>query len=334
MTECNEQLVLFHVGRREVTAAFDGGSVTSDAGVLLLSQMDRRERLTATMAEALSDRRQPGKVRHAIRDLLAQRIYQIACGWEDATDSNTLRYDPGLQTVLQRVAGMPESVLASQPTLSRLEEKIRPEELEALGDWLLERYVEWLRGQGPQAWRRIILDVDSTDDPTHGAQQMTMFQSLFASRYAIRLGRVLAQTWRPSWRARLLRLWGGAPGTDVIRFRSVVTGSVSISASLARERLTAAPTAFVVAGSPSSRPSRSVSSRGIARRGRRSRLHSTFLLPIPHWPATSQNAEGLAFQRGAALPVRTGISFTRGDPRTAPRRPPRPGPRGRACRAA
>ena len=68
MTEGNEQLVLFHVGRREVTAAFDGGSVTTDAGVLLLSQMDRLERLTATMAEALSDRRQPGKVRHAIRD--------------------------------------------------------------------------------------------------------------------------------------------------------------------------------------------------------------------------------------------------------------------------
>ena len=179
MTECNEQLVLFHVGRREVTAAFDGGSVTSDAGVLLLSQMDRRERLTVTMAEALSDRRQPGKVRHGIRDLLAQRVYQIACGWEDVTDSNALRYDPGLQTALQRVAGRPESVLASQPTLSRIEERVRPEELEALDDWLLERYVAWLRGQGPRAWRRIILDVDSTDDPTHGAQQMTMFHGFY-----------------------------------------------------------------------------------------------------------------------------------------------------------
>lgn len=179
MTECNEQEVLFHLGRREVTAAFDGGSVTSDAGVLVLSQLDRRERLTATMAEALTERRQPGKVRHTIEDLLAQRVYQIACGWEDVIDANSLRYDPGMQTALRRVPGREEALLASQPTLSRLEERIRPEELEALADWLLERYVAWLRGQGPKAWSRIILDVDSTDDPTHGAQQMTMFHGFY-----------------------------------------------------------------------------------------------------------------------------------------------------------
>jgi hypothetical protein len=173
-----------------VTAAFDGGSVTSDAGVLVLSQLDRRERLTGTMAEALEDRRQPGKVRHTTEDLLAQRVYQIACGWEDATDANALRYDPGMQTALRRVPGREEAVRASQPTLSRLEERIRPEELEALADWLLERYVAWLRGQGPKAWSRIILDVDSTDDPTHGAQQMTMFHG-FYDQWMIRASRLL-----------------------------------------------------------------------------------------------------------------------------------------------
>lgn len=179
MTECNEQAVLFHLGRREVTAAFDAGSVTSDAGVVLVAQIDQRDRVTASMAEAMSDPRQAGKVRHEVRDLLAQRIYQIACGWEDVTDSNTLRHDPGLQTALRRVAGEPGAVLASQPTLSRLEERIQPEELAALADWLLSQYVQWLRRQGPQAWRRIILDVDSTDDPTHGAQQMTMFHGFY-----------------------------------------------------------------------------------------------------------------------------------------------------------
>lgn len=179
MTECNEQTVLFHLGRREVTAAFDGGSVTSDAGVVLVSLIDRRDRVSASMADALSDPRQTGKVRHEVGDLLAQRIYQITCGWEDVTDSNTLRHDPGLQTALRRVAGEPGAELASQPTLSRLEERIQPEELSALADWLLSQYVQWLRRQGPRAWRRIILDIDSTDDPTHGAQQMTMFHGFY-----------------------------------------------------------------------------------------------------------------------------------------------------------
>jgi hypothetical protein len=179
VTECTEQLALFSIGRREVTAAFDGGWVTSEAGVLLLSQLDARDGLTSTMSEALIDERQPGKVRHSIEDLLRQRIYQICCGYEDVSDANALRFDPGLQTALRRVAGSPEAVLASQPTLSRLEEGIEPVELTALADWLLEQYVAWLRKKGPKGWRRIILDMDSTDDPTHGAQQMTMFHGYY-----------------------------------------------------------------------------------------------------------------------------------------------------------
>lgn len=179
MTECTEQGVLFAIGRRAVTAAFDGGRVTSDAGVLLLSRLDEREGLVATMSEALVDARQSGKVRHSLEDLLRQRIYQICCGYEDATDANALRFDPGLQTALRRVAGSKKAVLASQPTLSRLEGGIEPGELSALSDWLLERYVAWLRGKGRRGWRRIILDMDSTDDPTHGAQQMTMFHGFY-----------------------------------------------------------------------------------------------------------------------------------------------------------
>lgn len=179
MTECTEQRVLFAIGRREVTAAFDGGRVTSDAGVLLLSQLDEREGLMATMSEALVDARQPGKVRHSLEDLLRQRIYQICCGYEDATDANALRYDPGLQTALRRVAGSEAAVLASQPTLSRLEGGIERDELSALSDWLLEQYISWLRRKGRRGWRRILLDMDSTDDPTHGAQQMTMFHGFY-----------------------------------------------------------------------------------------------------------------------------------------------------------
>lgn len=95
------------------------------------------------------------------------------------TDANALRFDPGLQAALRRIAGSPEATLASQPTLSRLEEGIEPVELSALSDWLLEQYVGWLRKKGRKGWRGIILDMESTDDPTHGAQQMTMFHGFY-----------------------------------------------------------------------------------------------------------------------------------------------------------
>lgn len=77
------------------------------------------------------------------------------------------------------MAGSRAAALASQPTLSRLEGGIEPGELSALSDWLLERYVAWLQGKGRRAWRWILLEMGSTDDPTHGAQQMTMFHGFY-----------------------------------------------------------------------------------------------------------------------------------------------------------
>lgn len=179
MTECTDQQVLFSIGKRNVTTVFDGGQVTSDAGVLLLSVLDRRMGLSRRLAEAIEDGRQSGKVRHGTQDLIKQRVLQICCGYEDVNDADALRLDPGFQTALERVPSGPDSALASQPTLSRLELFIRQSDLTALSEVLTELAIKRWQGMGRKARRTIILDFDSTADPTHGAQQLTMFHGYY-----------------------------------------------------------------------------------------------------------------------------------------------------------
>src|SRR5437899_14036 len=116
-TVCVPQLDFgFQVG---TTARFDGGSLTSDAGLLILREFDERFRLTADLAGAYADPRRAERVEHSMLALLRQRVYQIVAGYEDADDSDLLRTDPVLQTVVgQRDLTVP---LGSQPTMSRLE---------------------------------------------------------------------------------------------------------------------------------------------------------------------------------------------------------------------
>ncbi len=179
MTECTPQIELFSIGKRRVTAVFDGGLLTSDAGVILLSRIDERLGLTRRFAYAVEDRRQPGKVRHEQEKLLQQRILQICCGYEDCNDADTLRFDPAFQAALKRLPGRPSSVLASQPTLSRLEERVCRRDLMETSSFLVDLWIERLRKGGHKAWKKIVLDFDSTDDPAHGQQQMIMFHGYY-----------------------------------------------------------------------------------------------------------------------------------------------------------
>jgi Transposase DDE domain group 1 len=178
VTECTGQQVFFSIGKRKVTTVFDGGSLSSDSGVLFLNRIDERLGLSRRMAEAVGDPRQEAKVEHSLRDLLRQRLFQIGLGYEDVNDANTLRFDPAFQAALDRVPGE-GSVLASQPTLSRLEENISRRDLMALGELLLELFLDRLKKRGRAARRRVIMDFDSTDDPTHGSQQLTMFHGYY-----------------------------------------------------------------------------------------------------------------------------------------------------------
>ena len=155
--------------QRKLTVDFTGGEITGDAGLLLLREFDERLGLTAGLQKLVIDDRDKRYVRHAALDLLRQRIYQIAAGYEDANDANFLRHDATMRAVVHNN----DQALASQPTFSRLENTTSWESIR-----LLEREgTEWFCRHGKQtgAADEIIVDIDSTCDPTHGAQQLTFF---------------------------------------------------------------------------------------------------------------------------------------------------------------
>jgi len=169
------QCVLFPgIFKRPVIAKFDQSQGSSDGGAVLLKAADRELGLITALAACLKDDRQEAKVRHEIDELLTQRIMAIACGYEDANDAARLACDPVHKLLVGRDPVEGED-LASQSTLSRFENSVDRKELfrmaEALADTVIERHCKRLRGRA----RLITLDLDPTDDPTHGAQQLTFF---------------------------------------------------------------------------------------------------------------------------------------------------------------
>jgi hypothetical protein len=165
---------------KSIVMRFDHRQGSSDGGAILLKAADRRYGLVDGLAGCLRDERQAGKVDHSLRELLAQRVFSIACGYPDANDSARLATDPIHKMLLDRdpVAGRD---LASQPTLSRFENAVGPKQLYRLGETLaasvIQRHAERLRGRA----NRVTIDLDPTDDPTHGAQQLSFFNGHYDS---------------------------------------------------------------------------------------------------------------------------------------------------------
>ena len=172
-TQC---LLLPEIFSKPVVAQFDQRQGSSDGGAILLKAADRRLQLTQALAACLVDQRQPGKVEHEVEELLAQRVYGIACGYADANDDARLSEDPVHKLLVGRDPAEGAD-LASQPTLCRFENAPDRKQLyrmgEALADAVIERHRRRLHGRA----RLITLDLDPTDDPTHGAQQLTFFNT-------------------------------------------------------------------------------------------------------------------------------------------------------------
>mgnify|MGYP001008081109 CR=1 FL=1 len=162
------------VAGRTVTAVCDGGDVTSDAGGLLLKQADNRLGLTVRLAAGLCDARQAGKVEHLALEMLRARVFGIAQGDEDGNDFDRLGGDPGFKVACDRLPATGAD-LASQPTLSRFENARTPCELVRLGTALMTTAVAQL----PRDTRRVVIDVDPTDDPCHGQQQLAFFNGFY-----------------------------------------------------------------------------------------------------------------------------------------------------------
>ena len=161
--------------QRKLSIDFAGGEITSDPGLVLLREFDERLGLTAGLRKLWVDGRDERYTTHSGLELLRQRIYQIAAGYEDANDATFLRHDATMQTVV----GKSEQPLASQPTISRLENEAPWDSIRLFQ----QQGTEWFCRHGAARGRRtrdeIILDLDSTADPTHGQQQLTFFNGYY-----------------------------------------------------------------------------------------------------------------------------------------------------------
>ena len=171
-----QQRVLFReLFDKPLVVQFDQPHGSSDGGAVLLKACDERLQLTARMAACLHDQRQPGKVAHPLHDLLRQRVFGIACGYADCNDAARVADDPIHKALVERdpVAG---AALASQPTLSRFENAAGPKVLYRMGEALADAVIKRQRRPQRKA-KRITVELDPTDDPTHGVQQLALFNS-------------------------------------------------------------------------------------------------------------------------------------------------------------
>ena len=174
MTDCKPQIALGFHPESSVQVTFDAPHTSSDGGLLLLRQADERLRLIAGMAACVPDDRDATRVGHERLEQVRQRVFQIAMGYEDCNDADTLRDDPVLKTVCDRGAKS-ERGLSSQPTLSRFENAVTGGAIRNMLRVLESDYVEKLAADT----QAVILDIDSTDDATHGAQQLAFFHGFY-----------------------------------------------------------------------------------------------------------------------------------------------------------
>jgi hypothetical protein len=195
-TECTAtQLEFEGFGSRRVVAAFTAGRTSSEGGLLLLREVSKRRKLLRRFALCFRDLRDPRRVEHTVEELIAQRVFALACGHEDLNDHDTLRDDP----LLALAAGKPDLTGASRPrardqghalaarsTLNRLErtpaEATSAEryhkivyDAEAIERFWGERFLEAF----PRPPRRVVLDLDATDDPLHGEQEGRFFHGYY-----------------------------------------------------------------------------------------------------------------------------------------------------------
>jgi DDE family transposase len=172
MSDCSSKQLCFPpIAGQTIRADFEGGALSSDFGALLLRGIDRQIGLTERLAAAIHDKRHQSYIDHPLRDLLAQRIYQLASGYADANDANSLRRDPLFKLGVDRPPLDPASDLASAPTFSRLEHHIDRKDLYRLTRALVDHFIASY-AEPPAA---IGLDIDHSEDPTYGQQEFAFY---------------------------------------------------------------------------------------------------------------------------------------------------------------
>ncbi|NET52451.1 MAG: IS1380 family transposase [Merismopedia sp. SIO2A8] len=186
----SQQLNFGVIKGRKVIANFDGGRITSDAGILLIAELDKKLKITARFAEGFQDYRNSSYVDYSVHQLLAQRVYGIILGYEDVNDHDKLRHDPTLAIPLEKLNFIEttEAILAGKSTLNRLEycpetiidqETSRYHKLESLPQKLEKAFIELFLESYKKPPKSIILDLDVTDDQVHGNQEGAFFNKYY-----------------------------------------------------------------------------------------------------------------------------------------------------------
>jgi hypothetical protein len=180
------------VGGKPVHVAFDGGRLTSDGGVLVLAEIERRLGIADRLAGCIDDPRAPERVEHGLAEMIRFRALMIAAGYEDANDCDALRTDPAFKMAVGR---LPEGAadLCSQPTMCRLENLPGPIALKRMMMAMVELFCDSF----DQVPRRIVLDIDDTEDRVHGHQQLSLFHAHYDSRCFLPIHIYEATTGKP-----------------------------------------------------------------------------------------------------------------------------------------
>lgn len=178
MTGCETELGFDFYQNRALVVKFSDLELSSDAGILLARQAEERLQVCQAIADCIEEWRDSDKTLHSLPQLVSQRVYQLVGGYEDANDSNQLRHDPIYKIACGRLPEAGEE-LASQPTISRLENHVSKSEVSAMRRAFVDRFIASY--QEPP--KKIVLDIDGWDAPTHGQQQLSFFNGYY--RHAI-----------------------------------------------------------------------------------------------------------------------------------------------------
>jgi hypothetical protein len=175
MTAPESELPYNFFSQRPLVVCFSDLELSSDAGILLARQAEEQLKVCQGIAECIQDWRDPNKITHSLKQLVSQRVYQLIGGYEDANDSNFLRHDPIYKIACERLPIAQQELLASQPTITRLENHVSRQEVSAIRSSMLQGFINRFE-IAPEA---IVLDIDGWDDPTYGEQQLSCFHGYF-----------------------------------------------------------------------------------------------------------------------------------------------------------
>lgn len=207
------------VGGKPVHLTFDGGRLTSDAGVLLLAEVERRLGLAQRLARCLADPRAPERIRHTLAEMIRFRMLLIAAGYPDANDCDSIRVDPAFKMAVGRLPEGGED-LCSQPTMCRLENLPGPIALKRMMAAMVEVFCDSFK----EVPRRIVLDIDDTCDPAHGQQQLALFHAHYDERCFLPIHVYEALSGKPV--AVILRPGRTPDGAEVMLVLRHVVGAI------------------------------------------------------------------------------------------------------------